>query len=109
MEKEFNKLVRDNIPNIIASNNEVAVTRVLDDEEYRAELYKKLKEECGEVIEASTSRDVLEELADVLEVVKAIAQLENKEIGDIMEIAEEKKIKRGGFEKRIYLEKTYKK
>lgn len=45
----------------------------------------------------------------MLEVVKAIAQLENKKIGDIMEIAEEKKIKRGGFEKRIYLEKTYKK
>ena len=108
-EKIFNKLVRDNIPNIIESNNEVAITRVLNDKEYRIELYKKLKEECNEVIESKNTSDTIEELADVLEVVKAIAQLENKSIDDIINIAEQKSLKRGGFSKRIYLEKTYKK
>lgn len=38
----FNKLVRDNIPNIIESNGEKAITRILSDEEYRVELYKKI-------------------------------------------------------------------
>ncbi len=42
MEKSFNKLVRDNIPDIIKDNNEVALIRILDENEYRVELYKKL-------------------------------------------------------------------
>ena len=41
----FNKLVRDNIPNIIENNGEKAITRILSDKEYRVELYKKLLEE----------------------------------------------------------------
>ncbi|MBQ9072369.1 MAG: hypothetical protein IJY25_04360 [Bacilli bacterium] len=35
MEKVFNKLVRDNIPNIIDNNDEIAITRILSNEEYR--------------------------------------------------------------------------
>ncbi len=109
MEKVFNKLVRDNIPNIIKSNGEESVTRILDDKEYRKELYKKLLEECNEVINSKTSIDTLEELADVLEVVRSIAKLEGKELENIIEISNQKRLKRGGFEKRIFLEKTYKK
>lgn len=109
MEKVFNKLVRDNIPNIIENNNEVAITRILSNEEYRLELYKKLKEECEEVIQSQNGLETIEELADVFEVIRAIAQLENKNINDVIKIADEKKVKRGGFEKRIFLEKTYKK
>ena len=52
--------------------------------------------------------DTLEELADVLEVLKAIAELNNKELDDVIEKANQKRLKRGGFEKRIFLEKTYK-
>ena len=66
MEKVFNKLVRDNIPTIIENNNEVAVTRILEDTEYRCELYKKLLEECNEVISSKDSSETIEELADVL-------------------------------------------
>lgn len=39
MEKVYNKLVRDNIPDIIEENNEITVTRILSDDEYRIELY----------------------------------------------------------------------
>ena len=108
MEKVFNKLVRDNIPNIIDNNGEVAVTRVLDDEEYRKELYKKLLEEANEVIN-STEEETLEELADVLEILSSIASLNNKSIEDIIEIARMKREKRGGFQKRLFLERTYEK
>ena len=109
MEQTFNKLVRDNIPDIIKKNDEVAVTRVLNSEEYRKELYKKLLEETNEVINAKTKNEVLEELADIYEVVRSISELENSDIDSIKNIAEQKKIKRGGFTKRIFLVKTYNK
>ena len=52
MEKIYNKLVRDNIPDIIRDDNETPVTRILTDGEYEIELYRKLVEECKEVFEA---------------------------------------------------------
>lgn len=107
MERVFNKLVRDNIPNKITNNGEVAITRILDDEEYKKELYKKLLEESDEVISSKDSDETMEELADVLEVLKSIAELNGKRIEDVIEVANQKRIKRGGFEKRIFLEKTY--
>lgn len=106
MEQVFNKLVRDNIPSIIKHNGEESVTKILAYEEYRKELYKKLLEEANEVINTQNKADTLEELADVFEVLKAIAELEGKNINDVIEIANQKRLKRGGFSKRIFLEKT---
>ena len=107
MERVFNKLVRDNIPEIITSTGDEPVTRVLNDEEYKVELYKKLEEETKEVITSKEPKETLEELADVLEVLRAIASLNKKDLNDVLEIADNKKEKRGGFEKRIFLEKTF--
>ena len=42
MEKIYNKLVRDNIPEIIIQDNRHAVTKILDDDCYKKELEKKL-------------------------------------------------------------------
>ncbi len=109
MERTFNKLVRDQIPEIINNNGEESVIRVLDDEEYKVELYKKLIEETNEIIDSKNSEETLEELADVLEILKSIAELNNKKLVDIITMADQKRLKRGGFEKRIFLEKTYSK
>jgi predicted house-cleaning noncanonical NTP pyrophosphatase (MazG superfamily) len=99
----YKKLVRDNIPDIIRKNNEEPITRILSDEEYKKELEKKLLEECNEVISAG-GEDRIEELSDLLEVMIAIAELENKSFDDIEKIRCLKKDKRGGFSKKIYLE-----
>ena len=107
MEKNFNKLVRDKIPEIIENNNEVAETRILNDKEYKEALIKKLLEEYNEVIVAE-GENFLEELADMLEVIDALAKQENKTLNDIIKIKEEKCEKRGGFDKKILLLKTYK-
>lgn len=107
MEQVFNKLVRDNVPEIIRAKGEEAVTKILEGDEFKKELYKKLLEESNEVITAEKVEDLLVELADVLEVVQAIAELNGKKLEDIMEIARQKKAKRGGFQKRVFLEKTY--
>ena len=63
----------------------------------------KLLEECHEVIDAQ-SRDRLEELADLVEVVKALAKTEDATLEDVLKIADEKCEKRGAFENKIYLE-----
>lgn len=59
----YNKLVRDNIPKIIADNGEKANTYILDDEQYIIELKKKLREEVNEYFES----DELVELADIFD------------------------------------------
>ena len=103
----YNKLVRDNIPEIIKSNGEEPITRILSEEEYKKELEKKLNEEYQEVLNAGGD-DRIEELADMLEVMVSLANLENKELNDIIDAAHVKKMKRGGFEKRIFLEEVKK-
>lgn len=103
----FNKLVRDRIPEKIESNGEKTVVRVLNDDESKLELNKKLLEECNEVIGAKDSVEVKEELGDVLEVMRAIAKLNNSNLDEIIKISDAKREKRGGFDKRIFLEKTY--
>lgn len=103
--QKYNKLVRDKIPEIIKNNGENPVIRVLDDNEYKVELEKKLFEEYNEVIESNYS-DRVEELADMLEVIDALARLEDKTLDDVIEIANKKRDKRGGFRDKIYLEKV---
>ena len=106
MEQIFNKLVRDNIPDIIKSNGEEAIYRILSDDEYKVELLNKLKEEVNEVINSKDNKELLEELADVFEVIKSLAESEDSSVDKIIEIASSKREKRGGFSKKLFLEKT---
>lgn len=99
----YNKLVRDKIPEIIENNGEKPITRILSEEEYKKELEKKLNEEYQEVLNAYGD-DRIEELADMLEVMISLAKLDNKGLDDIIKAAQKKREKRGGFDKRIYLE-----
>lgn len=105
MERVYNKLVRDNIPDIIKANGENPITRILPDEEYKVELEKKLLEEYHEVLEA-TEEHRLEELADMLEIIKFLAKLENATLEDVIAIGNAKNMKNGSFEDKIYLEKV---
>ena len=66
---------------------------------------KKLYEEYNEVISAN-GQDRLEELADMLEVIAALAKIEGKTLEDVSIIAHQKVLKRGSFNNRIYLEKV---
>ena len=106
MEKIYNKLVRDNIPEIIISNGGKPFTRILDDSEYKFELEKKLYEEYQEVLDTTTSEERIEELADMVEIIGILARLAGKNLEDVLEVAKNKSNKRGGFEKKIFLEKV---
>lgn len=99
----YKKLVRDRIPEIIKANGENPITRVLDDAEYKEELEKKLHEEYLEVLDAvGDSR--IEELADMLEVMEALAGVENKTLENVLSVKAKKQEKRGAFKDKIYLE-----
>ncbi len=100
--KIYNKLVRDNIPDIILKDNELPVTRVLNDEEFIKELNKKLQEEVNEYLEGEN----IEEMVDILEVIRAILEYKNVSYEDIEEKRKKKANKRGAFKEKIYLEKV---
>lgn len=99
--KIYNKLVRDNIPEIMIKNNAKPVTRILSDEEYLIELNKKLLEEVKEYLESGE----IEELADIEEVILAILNVKNLTKDNLEEIRQTKVKKRGAFNKKIYLER----
>ena len=101
----YNKLVRDNIPDKIKSNGENTIISILDDDRYKEELERKLYEEYLELIDSS-GENRIEELADMLEVIKALANLEGKTLDDVVEVAKVKVKKRGAFDKKIFLEKV---
>ena len=45
----------------------------------------------------------------MLEIISALAKLENKSLEDVINIAKQKQAKRGGFEEKIFLEKVIEK
>lgn len=97
---KFNKLVRDRIPEIIAKDGQKAVTRILDDEEYKVYLEKKLDEEVAEFHESKS----MEELADILEVVSAICRAYGYSTEALYARRIKKFVERGGFTQKILLE-----
>lgn len=108
MEKIYNKLVRDNIPDICRSNGEEPFTRVLTDEEFWKYLLEKDQEELREVEAAESLEERKKELGDKLEIIRAMAEFSGYSLDDILEEADKKKQKNGGFEKRLLLEKVIK-
>ena len=101
--KTFRKLIRDRIPEIMAANGEKAVTRVLSDEEFLTALENKLLEEVQEM---RTGADKKMELADIYEVLDALIQVYGFSQEEILELKKKKRMERGGFEKRLFLEGT---
>ena len=96
----YHKLVRDKIPEIIEKDGKQCVCSILSDEDYILSLDQKLDEELKEYQESKS----MEELADLLEVIRAVALARGSSIEEVEQIRIHKAEKRGGFEKRILLE-----
>ena len=101
-EKQYNKLIRDNIPAIIRSQGNIPVIRTLEGEDYLAALDKKLNEEVQEYLEDKS----IEEICDVLEVIDAICAARGVPSDSITTLKNVKRNKNGAFDKRIWLEKV---
>ena len=99
---KFDKLVRDKVPDRMHQKNIHISYYAMDHEEYIGELKRKLLEEAEEVIDANSKVDLIEELADVLEIVYALSEACDISFAQIEDMRNVKKEKRGGFEKKIY-------
>ncbi|PID32377.1 phosphoribosyl-ATP pyrophosphohydrolase [Candidatus Saccharibacteria bacterium] len=95
----YNKLVRDNIPQIIASSGRKARCTTLNDADYARELVKKLSEEVAEYV----SDGSIEGLADVLEVVYALAAAQGCTLKQLEEARLQKARQRGAFRDKVFL------
>ena len=104
MTKVYNKLVRDRIPEIIEASGASCKTEILSDEEYLKMLDAKLDEELAEYHKDKN----IEELADMLEVIRAAAVARGYTLDELERVRAEKAEERGGFEKRILLIETEK-
>ncbi|MCM0647364.1 nucleoside triphosphate pyrophosphohydrolase [Clostridium swellfunianum] len=101
--KIYNKLVRDNIPEIIIKSGRSCIIRRAGAEDKYELLKYKLREEVEEFLE----EDNLEELADIMEVLFSLADGLGYREKNLIEKREEKKAERGGFKEGIVLEKVY--
>lgn len=103
---KHNKLVRDKIPDIIRKNGERPIVKTLTATAYKKELKRKLQEECVEVAGAKTRERLIDELADVHEVLRALYTAHGLSPTDITKEAGQKRKKRGAFAKKIFLIET---
>jgi len=99
VKKIYNKLVRDKIPQIIQNKGGIAQTVVLSEEDYLKELNIKLQEEVKEYLESGE----VEEIADILEVLLALAKQKGLSYNELEEIRDQKAKKRGAFNDKIFL------
>ncbi|MCL4367250.1 nucleoside triphosphate pyrophosphohydrolase [Patescibacteria group bacterium] len=108
IESEWNKLVRDKVPQWLEDNGAKVEIRILDDEEYLKLLLSKLGEEAQEVAQSDNAH-LLEELGDLETVIETILHskgLTRKQLRAQQLIKDQA---RGGFSKRIYLISTKRK
>ena len=96
---KYHKLVRDRIPEIIEKSGKQPVYSILSGEAYLTKLDEKLNEELAEYQESKS----MEELADLLEVIRAVAIARGSSMEEVETIRRDKTAKRGGFERKILL------
>ena len=99
----YNKLVRDKILEIIELDGLKYSARILEPQELFVEVKKKMIEEAEEFYRSDKVQDSVEELADILELIHTAINTLDISIEELEIIREQKKKKRGGFDKAIYL------
>ncbi len=99
---KYGKLVRDKVPDIIKEKGQKARIHTASEDEYYLELLKKLNEEVTEFEKS----DDAEELADILEVVYALALAKGVQPEELQNVREKKAEEKGRFHRRIVLDEV---
>ncbi len=100
---QYDKLVRDRIPEIIKKEGKQLTVITLEEPEYLDQLDRKLKEELAEYLASSDIQSQVEELADILEVIYAIAEAKGVSVQELETVRRKKAEKRGAFKGRVFL------
>lgn len=100
----YNKLIRDNIPNIIHSKHEnCEVRRITDMQEFQQELFKKIKEEATSLSMTRTKEDFLEEYSDLMVVLETIIKQLDITNDEVMEVRTENLLRKGRYKQQNFL------
>ena len=96
------KLIRDNIHNYVEDKNRVFQLERMNTASLVIVLKDKLEEETSEAV-AAKGEELLQELADVYEVIRSICVHSGWTIGDLHDAADKKRAHLGGFNERWFL------
>ena len=96
---DYNKAIRDKIPEIIKESGKNCNVKKLDNSEFLIRLEKKLVEELEEYQESKN----VEELADILEVIYRISELKGVVSDELDKIRQKKAEQRGKFDDNLFL------
>ncbi|WP_181348013.1 nucleoside triphosphate pyrophosphohydrolase [Thalassobacillus sp. CUG 92003] len=99
----YNKLVRDRIPDIIRSTGKECETRTLEKNDYINSLQTKLQEELNEYQNTDHDQDALEELADLLELIHVLSDVHGGSIEKLEDMRRQKAEQRGSFYEKVFL------
>ena len=107
--KIYNKLVRDKIPEVCKLKGIICKTEIINGDRLQLALVDKIKEEAEEVCDAINRKDrekIIEEIADLYEVIDAIVDFHKLDYDKIEQIRAEKEIEKGAFRKGLFLKST---
>lgn len=96
------KLIRDKLPQIMRDQGLAVFERRLDDADFIAALKDKLLEEAREAHAAADAPEMTDELADLTEVILALAEAHGISRDQIEARRLAKREERGGFDGRVY-------
>ena len=99
---QVNKLIRDKLPEIMRASGLHVFERTLEQNDFTVELKRKLLEEAAEAAGATSTDELLCELADVSEVIMALLDAHDLTIADLVAARVRKSHERGAFAKRIF-------
>ncbi len=99
---KYNKLVRDKIPEYIRKKGGNPVTHIASEAEY----WQKLKGKLIEEIEEFKKDENIEELADILEVLDAMAEYKGFDIKEVQSAKNKKATEKGKFKDKIILDES---
>lgn len=99
----YNKLIRDKIPEKIKKSGGDFKARKLKPKEFEKELIKKTGEEADGLLAAKSKKKLIEELADVMDIIQEIKKLKGITAQQIKRAQKESAKTKGGFKKKLFL------
>ncbi|HBL98981.1 TPA: hypothetical protein DDZ86_05060 [Candidatus Dependentiae bacterium] len=101
---KIEKLVRDHIEDLFNNSGAVQVNKtILTDKQFLLCLRDKISEEAQEVVNATTAAELVDECADLMEVIGALLALHQKTWKDVQDARTRKALTRGLYKNRLYI------
>lgn len=99
----YNKLCRDNVPDIIRAKGFDCEIRVVEHDEYKREIIRKVLEEASGVSNYTSREHLLKELADLLITINAVKHEFDITDAEVTEAMTKSLTEKGSYDKRLYI------